>query len=36
MNKIPLAEELRPRALQEIVGQEHILGENGLIIRPLN
>lgn len=27
----PLAEELRPRALEDVVGQDHILGENGLI-----
>lgn len=35
MKKIPLAEELRPRFLQEIVGQDHILGENGLITRTI-
>ena len=35
MKKIPLAEELRPRSLQEIVGQDHILGENGLITRTI-
>lgn len=27
----PLAERLRPRRLNEVVGQEHILGENGLV-----
>lgn len=31
MKKTPLAEKLRPHTLQEVVGQEHILGENGLI-----
>lgn len=30
-NITPLAEELRPQSLKEIVGQDHILGENGLI-----
>ncbi len=29
----PLADELRPRTLGELVGQEHILGENGLLRR---
>lgn len=35
MKNIPLAEELRPHSLQEIVGQDHILGENGLITRAI-
>lgn len=35
MKNIPLAEELRPRHLQDIVGQDHILGENGLITRTI-
>lgn len=35
MKKVPLAEELRPRTLQDIVGQDHILGENGLITRTI-
>lgn len=35
MTKPPLAEELRPKSLQEIVGQDHILGENGLITRAI-
>lgn len=29
----PLAEEIRPCTLEEIVGQEHILGRNGLLRR---
>ncbi|MFS8563045.1 MAG: AAA family ATPase [Rhabdochlamydiaceae bacterium] len=29
----PLAEALRPHALDEIAGQEHLLGENGIITR---
>lgn len=35
MKNIPLAEELRPKHLQDIVGQDHILGENGLITRTI-
>lgn len=31
----PLAEGLRPRALDEIVGQNHLLGEKGLIHRAI-
>ncbi len=29
----PLADEIRPQTLDEVVGQEHILGENGLLRR---
>ena len=29
----PLADELRPASLDDVVGQEHILGENGLLRR---
>lgn len=32
----PLAEELRPQSLDEVVGQDHILGKNGLITRAIN
>ncbi|MCE2982058.1 MAG: replication-associated recombination protein A [Parachlamydia sp.] len=32
---IPLAEELRPKTLDDVVGQDHILGENGLITRAI-
>ena len=28
---VPLAEELRPKTLDDIVGQDHLLGENGPI-----
>jgi putative ATPase len=31
----PLAEELRPHLLADIVGQDHLLGENGLITRAI-
>ena len=27
----PLADEIRPQTLDEVVGQKHILGENGLL-----
>ena len=27
----PLADELRPQTLDDVVGQEHILGKNGLL-----
>lgn len=33
MKNLPLAEVLRPQLLQEIVGQDHILGSEGLITR---
>ena len=31
MNHIPLAERLRPKSLNDIVGQHHLTGENGVI-----
>ncbi|MBA2369632.1 MAG: replication-associated recombination protein A [Candidatus Protochlamydia sp.] len=31
----PLAEELRPKTLSEVVGQDHLLGDNGLITRTI-
>ncbi|MDE6443003.1 MAG: replication-associated recombination protein A [Muribaculaceae bacterium] len=31
MNNIPLAERLRPRTLDDYIGQEHIVGNNGII-----
>ncbi|MEN9331466.1 MAG: hypothetical protein RLZZ94_556 [Bacteroidota bacterium] len=31
MNHIPLAERLRPKSLNDIVGQVHLTGENGVI-----
>ena len=36
MQKVPLAEELRPKDLKEVVGQDHIIGENGLITRAIH
>lgn len=29
----PLADEIRPQTLDEVVGQRHILGENGVLRR---
>ena len=29
----PLADEIRPQTLDEVVGQKHILGHNGLLRR---
>ena len=29
----PLADEIRPQSLEEVVGQEHILGEKGILRR---
>ena len=31
MTNIPLAERLRPKSLNDIVGQEHLTGPNGVI-----
>lgn len=33
LNNAPLAEQIRPRALEEISGQEHLIGPKGLITR---
>ena len=33
MSYRPLADEIRPQALDEVVGQKHILGEGGLLRR---
>lgn len=35
MKSPPLAEEMRPRHLNEVVGQDHILGDNGIISRAI-
>ena len=32
----PLADEIRPDRLEDVVGQEHILGENGMLRRIVN
>lgn len=33
MNQLPLAERLRPRGLEDYIGQTHLVGENGIIRR---
>lgn len=35
MKPTPLAEEMRPKCLSEVVGQDHILGDNGIITRAI-
>lgn len=35
MSAIPLAEELRPKKFSEFVGQEHLVGKNGIITKLL-
>lgn len=30
-SKIPLAEQMRPKALEDVVGQEHLFGQNGAL-----
>ncbi len=34
-NRIPLAEQMRPKSLDEVLGQEHLTGSNGTIRRML-
>ena len=29
----PLADEIRPKSIDQVVGQRHILGENGVLRR---
>ena len=33
MSNIPLAERLRPRSLDDVVGQKHLVGEGGVLRR---
>jgi putative ATPase len=33
MNNRPLADEIRPQTLEEVVGQQHMLGKNGVLRR---
>lgn len=35
-NNIPLAERLRPKTLDEYIGQEHLVGEGGIIRQMIN
>jgi putative ATPase len=30
-SKIPLAERMRPSKLEDLIGQEHLVGPNGII-----
>ena len=32
----PLAERIRPKTLDEVVGQAHLLGENGILKRVID
>ena len=34
-NEAPLASRLRPRTLDEVVGQQHIIGKNTLLYRAI-
>lgn len=36
MNNIPLAERIRPRTFDDIVGQERLFGENGIVRRMIS
>jgi len=35
-SKIPLAERMRPSSLNELIGQEHLVGENGVLRTVIN
>ncbi|MCT6896452.1 MAG: AAA family ATPase, partial [Commensalibacter sp.] len=35
-NKVPLADQLRPVELEEVVGQNHLVGKKGIITRMIN
>jgi len=35
-NLLPLAERLRPSSLEELIGQEHLVGEGGVLRRAIN
>ena len=36
MQDIPLAERIRPRKLSEVIGQKHLIGENGPLKTAIN
>ena len=36
MENAPLAEKIRPNKLKEFVGQEHLVGKNGIILKLLD
>ena len=35
MNTTPLAERLRPNSIDEFLGQEHLIGKNGILLKAL-
>jgi putative ATPase len=35
MNNTPLAERLRPKSLDDFIGQEHLIGKNGVLLKTL-
>ena len=36
MQNIPLAERIRPRKISEVIGQKHLIGENGTLKTAIN
>ena len=36
MQNIPLAERIRPRKLSQVIGQKHLIGENGTLKKAIN
>ena len=35
MQSPPLAERLRPKSLDDFIGQEHLIGDNGVLLKTL-
>lgn len=35
MNTIPLAERLRPKSLDDFIGQDHLIGKNGVLLKSI-
>ena len=35
MQSAPLAERLRPKSLDDFIGQEHLIGDNGVLLKTL-
>ena len=35
MPNIPLAERIRPKNLDDFIGQDHLIGENGILINSI-
>ena len=36
MQSPPLAERLRPKSLDDFIGQEHLIGNDGVLLKTLN